>query len=121
MTFEPLNGPEKAAAQFPRRLACWLTQRADLLGALVALRRTGHAPDAVATLLVLPDVKQIRADWEDWLTVVGDADRAVSLLRDAERADRLADAIYALWGTPARVACRRRRQRKEIWSCPRRA
>ncbi len=112
MSFELINGMCDPAAGFPARLARWLHPRAELIDALVALRHKGHAPDAVAALLALPDVERLRAEWEDWLTGVDDADRAASLILNKVPADVLTDAIYALWGTPVqeghRSGCRRR-------------
>jgi hypothetical protein len=103
MTLEHNNGTGDPHARFPVRLARWLARRADLIGVLVDLRRTRHAADAVATLLALPDVEQIRAEWEGWLTFVDNADRAACLLLDAVRPDLLADAIFALWAVSVSV------------------
>jgi hypothetical protein len=103
MALEQNNGTDDRHAGFPVRLARWLARRGDVIGVLVELRRTGRAADAVATLLALPDVEQIRTAWEGWLAFVDDADRAACLLLDAVRADLLADAIFALWAVPVRT------------------
>ena len=103
MKLELINGEGDPHSGFPARLARWLTTRAELIGVIVELRRTGHAPDAVTALLAIPDVAEIRAAWEEWLTVVDDADRAASVLLDAVRADLLAEVMFAFWATSIRT------------------
>jgi hypothetical protein len=117
MTCESSNGTGGPAAGFPTQLVRWLTRRAELIDVLVALRHRGHAPDAIDALLKLPDVEQLRTEWETWLTVVDDADRAASLLLNKVPADVLTDAIYAFWGIPVRTARRRCRARRNISDC----
>jgi hypothetical protein len=113
MTFQLITGADRPDADFPSRLARWLTLRGDLIGVLIELRRTRRAADAVATLLAFPDVEEIRTAWERWLTFVDDADRAASLLLHAVRADLLADAIFALWAVSVSVRTRRLSSRKK--------
>ncbi|MDP9336031.1 MAG: hypothetical protein M3Q30_22350 [Actinomycetota bacterium] len=103
MKLELISGGSDANAGFPARLARWLTTRAELIGVIVELRRTGHAPDAVTALLAISDVAEIRAAWEEWLTFVDDADRAASVLLDAVRADLLAEVMFAFWATSIRT------------------
>jgi hypothetical protein len=116
MAFELNKGTGDPRASFPVRLARWLVRRAELVGVLFELRRTGHTPDAVDVLLALPDVEEIRAAWEDWLTALDDADRAASFLLAMVPIDVLAAAMFALWGTPVGTGHWCRRTRKKVWS-----